>query len=268
MNEVHIKIDSDDMPPNEGKGATQLQGKREDNMMRVIVCDDDLHELQTIGRYCRSIRHIGHECYLYNSAKEMLSRIEELAPIDVVVLDIEMPEINGIMVKEQLQSRCPTTWIIFLTSHTEMMQEAFGRNVTAFIQKTDWREQLGRELEKIYSERGELVTVSIGGEQRDIRMKDIVSIVADNYYSRIIFNNGQSEIGYIKQSLNKWEQNLQQTSMYRISRNAIVNMENIEIYQGDTITMSNGAEYKLPKGTVKKFKKAYFEYMRRTKRVI
>lgn len=49
-----------------------------------------------------------------------------------VDLDIEMPEVSGLEFQKQLQRNKMDIDIIYLTSHSEMMQEAFGRNVVAF----------------------------------------------------------------------------------------------------------------------------------------
>ena len=57
---------------------------------------------------------------------------------DILILDIEMENLDGISVKNNFQSRKKDTIIIFVTSHDEMMNQAFGVNVMGFVTKNIW----------------------------------------------------------------------------------------------------------------------------------
>lgn len=64
-------------------------------------------------------------------------------------LDIEMGKISGIEVKDQLLEKNCETQIVFLTSHSECMKEAFGRNVVGFIEKKNITDELSVILKNI-----------------------------------------------------------------------------------------------------------------------
>ena len=52
-----------------------------------------------------------------SNGREAVRRAEELRP-DVVVMDVAMPELNGIEAARMLRDRCPETRIVILSMHS------------------------------------------------------------------------------------------------------------------------------------------------------
>lgn len=228
--------------------------------MKIVICDDDIYMLNMLEKYCKQLPFEDLRCLTYQSSTELLSQIEEntIEP-DVYLLDIEMPEVSGIDIKDALVAKGNTSPIIFFTNHDEMMQHAFGRNVVAFISKGDWRECLGQQLAKIQKEMNDYLVVEHTEGVATIRLNDIVSINAENYYSKVIYKGYNKGI-LVRKTLKAWELELQQQCMYRVSRYVIINMENIKLLDGNGINMIDGNTYYLPKGKVRKFYIAFSKY--------
>lgn len=68
---------------------------------------------------------------------------------DVIFLDIEMPELNGLLVAEQLQSVCPKAMIVFLTAYNNYAVEAFELNALDYVLKPVNRSRLSITLERL-----------------------------------------------------------------------------------------------------------------------
>lgn len=237
--------------------------------MTVVVCDDDKGMLQEVEAFCNMLPCRELRCCTYEEPMVLLSDIEEgKLKADAYILDIDMPELSGIEIKNKLIEKGNLKSVIFLTSHMEMMQDAFGRNVVAFIAKDNWKERLTQELDKVYKECNACISVEVEGKTVELQVRDIISINAADYYSRVLCS-GKTEDGWlVKKTLKAWETELPGEVMYRISRHAILNMENIERYEGHTITMVNGDVYTIPKGRIKKFREVYFTYMKRYGRIL
>ena len=56
-------------------------------------------------------------------------------PVDLALLDIDMPEINGLMLAEQLKRRHPDAAIIFLTAFPQYAVQAFKLRATGYLLK-------------------------------------------------------------------------------------------------------------------------------------
>ena len=68
---------------------------------------------------------------------------EELAP-DVVILDLSMPELNGLEAARRIVAHCPRSRVLMITMHEteQFVREALAAGVRGYILKTD----AGRDL--------------------------------------------------------------------------------------------------------------------------
>lgn len=104
--------------------------------MKIIICDDQMEEIKEIKSLCRT----------YLAERELEAEISELTDpqtlldmetidADILILDVEMGDMNGIDVKDQLAMRGDSPLVIFATSHPEAMSRAFNINVIGFLVK-------------------------------------------------------------------------------------------------------------------------------------
>jgi DNA-binding NarL/FixJ family response regulator len=78
-----------------------------------------------------------------NNGRSALSQALKLRP-DVVVMDISMPELNGILVTERLKEECPATKVLVLTVHEDKayVQHMLKCGVSGYILKRAVVEEL------------------------------------------------------------------------------------------------------------------------------
>ena len=94
--------------------------------MRAIIVDDERLSLDYLERLLDERPEVTLVA-TYTDPHQALAGIEELEP-DVVFLDIEMPEITGIQLAEQIQTFSPRTKIVFVTAYREYAVQAFDLN--------------------------------------------------------------------------------------------------------------------------------------------
>jgi DNA-binding NarL/FixJ family response regulator len=70
------------------------------------------------------------------NGREALRRCEELAP-DVLVMDISMPDLNGIEAARMIREKCPATRIVMLSMHSsgEHVFRAFDAGASGYVLK-------------------------------------------------------------------------------------------------------------------------------------
>lgn len=99
--------------------------------MKCIIIDDNeiaLMATKQCASKVESLNIVG----TFNDAIQALSYITS-NPVDLIFLDIEMPELNGMEFIRALQQ--PRPQIILTTSHTEFALEAFEENVLDYLVK-------------------------------------------------------------------------------------------------------------------------------------
>lgn len=94
----------------------------------IAVVDDDVSFLRSLGRLFRSV---GYAVASFSSGREFLSSLGTSTPA-CVVLDVQMPEMNGFEVLERLASLGLCLPVILITAHdTPQFRERAHRAETA-----------------------------------------------------------------------------------------------------------------------------------------
>ena len=87
--------------------------------MRVILCDDNALEREYFAELTKKIAAKNDtfiDLEIYENAKQLLFDVEdELNTVDIFLLDINMPEINGIEAAAKIREKGYEGEIIFLT---------------------------------------------------------------------------------------------------------------------------------------------------------
>ncbi|MBQ9333139.1 MAG: response regulator [Lachnospiraceae bacterium] len=68
-------------------------------------------------------------------------------PVDIALLDIDMPEMNGIALAAKLKNVQPSCAVIFLTAYAEYAVEAFALHASGYLMKPVSIERLTEEIE-------------------------------------------------------------------------------------------------------------------------
>ena len=114
-------------------------------MIRFAVCDDQQEfadkEKGIIDRYCRE-NGIAAEIQDYTDSKMLLYDIQEGAHFDLLLLDIEMPGLDGMELAGLIREKLSQAMMIFITSHTKYAIKAFELSVFRYIPKSEMEKSL------------------------------------------------------------------------------------------------------------------------------
>ena len=102
-------------------------------MSRILVTDDSLLQRQMLSA---CLREEGHEPVTANNGREALEQIHAQLP-DCLILDLLMPEVDGIQVLEALQNQNVKFPIIVLTADIQewMKTKCLELGVRKFLKK-------------------------------------------------------------------------------------------------------------------------------------
>lgn len=118
--------------------------------LRLVVVDDEPAARQRLRRLAEELGGtVVGECA---NGLEALRDIEALRP-DVVLLDVEMPEIDGLDVARRLPD--PRPFVIFATAYEHYAPEAFDAEALDFVVKPVSAERLARALDRARRRRAE-----------------------------------------------------------------------------------------------------------------
>lgn len=94
--------------------------------MKIAVCDDDMKHINIIENLIYKFKKTAVECDAYTSGEELLYAFRDREEwYDVIFLDMEMKQLNGIETANHIREQDEHIIIVFITSHTEYMRESF-----------------------------------------------------------------------------------------------------------------------------------------------
>ncbi|MGH9930209.1 MAG: response regulator [Pyrinomonadaceae bacterium] len=137
-------------------------------MIRVLLADDHAvvrDGLRFLLEAQGDIKVVGNA----NDGRDAVRQVSILKP-DIVVMDIAMPELNGIEATLQIQKKCPSTRVIILSMHStaEHIRQSLQAGAQGYVLKKSAGEEVVEAVRAVNSGRGYL-------------SKTIAGIVIDDY---------------------------------------------------------------------------------------
>jgi two-component system, LytTR family, response regulator len=178
------------------------------------------------------------------TGREAIKKIDELKP-DLIFLDIQMPDLTGFEVIEQLSHK-PS--IIFTTAYEQYAIKAFESFSIDYLLKPIKEERLQQSIEKLRQfgrlnqtmnvtglqeiirqlqtpQKPTALSIKTGDRINLVRFENIVYLQADDKYVFVFTTDGQKYL--TDQPLNALSEKLP-TQFYRIQKSYIINKERIK----------------------------------------
>lgn len=115
--------------------------------MRAIAVDDEKLGLSRITRLLNQSEYLSH-VKGYNDSKEAIENFE-LDNADIAFLDIEMPEMSGLILAEILMQKNPRIEVVFVTAYDKYAVQAFEINAIGYVLKPVELIKIDKIIEKI-----------------------------------------------------------------------------------------------------------------------
>lgn len=200
-------------------------------MLKIGICDDEpvIHKIVTDMLAIYEVEYsFPLKVSSFLSGTELLMHSNEF---DLILLDIEMPNMDGIQIGQQLGTDYSGK-IIMLTCKAERFKEAFKIGAFRFVTKPIMQSELFSALNDVRKTMigEETVDVYTNNYPYQIRQKDIFYIEAQDGYTEI---HCKSNMFRSEHTLNRWETLLDNRLFFRINRKHILNMRfitNIQQY--------------------------------------
>ena len=116
---------------------------------KTILVIDDQSDMGWI--MSRIFHERGHQVIVSRSGKEGLKKFMDRKDIDLVFLDIKLPDLNGFDVLEQIKRASPDTNVIIITAFgsPEARQQALVRGAVAFLDKPIQIDEMTRLADEV-----------------------------------------------------------------------------------------------------------------------
>lgn len=121
--------------------------------MNAICVDDEAQVLRHIVDSCQKT-HLLNDVRGFTQPREALEWAAS-HPVDLALLDIDMPNMNGLELAKELRQLRPQISIIFITAYSQYSLDAFDVHPTSYLLKPFDQVRLNKEVEYALSVRAE-----------------------------------------------------------------------------------------------------------------
>ncbi len=139
-------------------------------MIRILIADDEHHIVNYLVELLNRADHEEWELYKAFNGLEAIRLLENIE-IDIMLLDINMPGLNGLEVGKKVNNNWPNTKIIYLTAYDDFsyIYQAEKMDIEGFLLKNEEDliivDKILETIEKIHMENATLQMVSDAKKQ-------------------------------------------------------------------------------------------------------
>lgn len=229
--------------------------------MIAAICDDSAvfrNELKQFLLQYKKDRRIHLDIIQFNNAQELLNYENGF---DIVFLDYEMPELDGISAGKILRLRKNVCCIIYITSYPEFVFEAFEVGTYRYFVKPVNFEKLTVALDNFVKEKKMLspIVINTPDEQLTISSEDIVYLEAAG--KCCIIRTVDDTVRSSK-TIAKVFGLLPPHCFYRTHKSFAVNFYCIQSVKDSSITLNNGEKVRISRNNMADFKRAYQNFIK------
>lgn len=196
---------------------------------------------------------------VFSSAEVFLFHYVDNKEYDVLLLDIEMGNMDGVTLAREIRKSNKSVQIIFITGYSDYIADGYDVEALHYLMKPIKKEKLfdvlDRAVLKLIQNEKHLV-INTSDEMLRISLNKIIYIDVDRNYITIHTNKDYK----IKKTLGEIEKELDER-FFRIGRSCIVNLKYINRVTKTDVYLVTGTTLQLPRGMYDPLNKAIIKEM-------
>ncbi len=224
-------------------------------MLKAAILDDEVRGSKLLEQKLNIFEEELQVVGVFNNPVKALDAICELN-IDVLFLDVEMPEMNGFQFLEKLGTF--TFDIIFTTAYDSYTLEALRLSAVDYLLKPVDNDELQTAITRLRKRVSEKSTFKANKPQKNVSTRlplptaegvyivdknNIIRVEAMSNYSVFMLSDNKKIV--VSKTLKEYEASLDDERFMRINRSVIINLDFVIKYRkgdGGTLELSDGTE--------------------------
>ena len=231
--------------------------------IKIALCDDDVNALPIIAGAADSAfraREIRPEIIRFTSGRDLLASMEKTR-YQIVLLDIEMPDMDGIAVGKVIRDRGDNTPIIFVSECESRVFESFLIQPLGFVRKSNFLNDIAAVAELyiktcVQEQNSEYLEFHTRSGLLTLKSKQIRYIEGSRNYQMLYTTNGDAPIE-VKMTMDRLEEMTEPQGFIRVHKGYLVNYRYIQRIQSNLLTLQDGTELPIGRSKIAEVKTKY-----------
>lgn len=228
-------------------------------MPTVFICDDEARIMSDIAERVKSELDAA-EISMFSNGVKLLERLSE-ARCDILMLDIDMPQLNGLEIAAKLGEIPDKPLLIFVTSHDELVYDSLQFHPFGFVRKGYLEKELAKILADCVREIGcREKHFSFHANNSEIRLplSDILYFEAEGNYLKLFAKSGEYRF---RDTIAAVENALCESGFVRIHKGFLLNQSAVKILSSDKAELTDGTLLPIGRSYGENAKKRLMRYM-------
>lgn len=233
--------------------------------LKIAICDDnemDLAKLHSMLTSYYIASNVELSLDQFTSGKALLQKYKKSGDYQVILLDIEMPQINGIQIAEVIRSTIDKhVFIIFISNYPQYMQQSFLVHPFYYITKpfklADIFDLMNKIVKEIESSHVIYSLISTESGDVTINIKDVLFINASNSRNNLLTFQFYDHEFTTRGTIQHWQEELKEYNFYRCYRSILINLQHIHYFDKGQIILNNGLSVPVSRKKEKELKSLY-----------
>lgn len=217
-------------------------------MIKIAICDDaELSIEKAKNIICETSKQLRKEIKIetYSSGNDVLTRLlDKKAPLDILILDIDMPDTTGLEIAEKLRVTESELLIIFLTAHEKYVYQSFEYQPFRYIRKNFAEKELPIALKSAFNvvdlKSDREITLKADGEDRRILLSEIMYYEALERKIVLYLKNGAEII--TRKTIKELHEIIKDKRFIELYRGCVVNADYVRSIGDRTVTLDNNQQ--------------------------
>ena len=228
--------------------------------MRIAVCDDEIMWMEETKKRLEQI-YVSLDLLVetFSNGKMLLEQAKSVS-FDLVILDIEMPEIDGLQVARSLRSMGLATEIVFLTSHVEYALEGYEVQALRYLTKPVDAEKLAEIIQYLLEKekKQKRIVIQSEGETVSLLLSDIYYLEVQNHDVLFVTEKASWKT---RGRMGEYEKAYESYGFVRIHRGYLVNLAYVTRLREREVHLSDGSILPVSRTKEKAVKEALQTYV-------
>lgn len=207
--------------------------------MKLAVCDDEKNDLDNIANIIKDFFAADCEISKYKDAESLLEDSHKQF-FDVLFLDIDLPDMNGMQLAERIRDENEYVKIIFITNREDCVYKGYKYNAFRFIAKNSLEDGLTEALtalSRYYESKNNYVTFKTQNNEITRNIDNIQYLEVHGHDMLIKYNNNTEKISG---TMSQYEKLLTPKGFIRIHKSFLVNYRYIYSIEKNDVKLNDG----------------------------
>lgn len=206
--------------------------------MNIAIVDDERVFLKELHDKIDTLGMSDYRVYEFESGESFLSKFEK-GKFDIIILDVEMPGINGLETAEKIRESDKTVILSFLTNYSEFAIQGYEVNAFRYILKTQPDYLYMQQLQSIFDEYKQThKAYAYSNQNMSFRYKLIDILYFEIFNRQILLHTTERNVEYYGNLSDIYEE-LKEFNFIKPGKSYVVNLEHIKNIDKNFLIMSN-----------------------------